>query len=268
MALLLTISLSLMAFCGLWMPATAQTGQSHEPGANKSAQPSVFEVKDRSGAPTITLSALKMFRYSDYFKQDIPAFEGTLKNVSGGRLLRVFINGVVHKKDGSVIHFDLCTACDFEKDSAHEVSYAFGQPTKFYPADFDSVAFTLEKAERLRVEDGFHFSGFVANDEGCFNDYLATKSLMGVMLRKKLDELLKYDCGFIVEKAQEVRLLQKKTFSLGSRKVAAEQIIIWDRLAVLGTTGPDFGRTGWVLLNSLEPGDVLTTEQIGVAEQR
>jgi|ERR1700691_380311 hypothetical protein len=100
------------------------------------------------------------------------------------------------------------------------------------------------------------------------NDYLATNSLTGVTLRKQLDELLKYDCGFIVEKTQEVRLLQKKTFSLGSRKVAAEQIIIWDRLAALGTTGPDFGRTGWVLLNSLEPGDVLTTEQIGVAEER
>jgi hypothetical protein len=167
MAWILTASLSLMAFYGLCMPATAQTGQSHEPAANKSAQPSVFEVTDRSGAPAITLSTWKMFRYSDYFKQDIPAFEGTLKNVSGGRLLRMFITGVVHKKDGSVIRFDLCTACDFETDSVHEVSNAFGQPTKFYQADFDSVAFTLEKAERLKVEDGFHFSGFVANDEWC-----------------------------------------------------------------------------------------------------
>lgn len=146
----------------------------------------------------------------------------------------------------------------------------FGQPTKFWPEDFDSVEFTLEKAERLTTNNGFHFRGFVAKDEGCLNDYLATKSMAGVALRKKLAELLEYECGFVVEKAQEAHILEetKKSFALGKDRFSAVQIILWDEGVRLGLDPPPhFSDSGWVLASDLVPGKVLITEQIGVTEE-
>jgi hypothetical protein len=227
-----------------------------------------FEVKDRNGAPAITVSGVKMFRYSDYFGKEIPDFKAALKNVSGGRLLRVSITGIVHKKDGSLVKFNL--GGDFQEDSIHDATYMFGQPTKFWPEDLDSVEFTLEKAERLTTKDGFHFKGFVAKDEGCLNDYLATKSLAGVALRKRLAELLEYECGFVVENAQEAHVLEetKKSFTLGKNKFSAVQIILWDEGIRLGLDpSPHFSDSGWVLLSTLVPGKVLITEQIGMTEE-
>src|SRR5450759_3766978 len=80
-----------------------------------------FQVKDRNGTPVVTVSRVQMFRYSDYFKDYIPDFQGTVKNVSGERLLQVSIGGIVHKKDGSVVNFTLengcgTRACDFETE--------------------------------------------------------------------------------------------------------------------------------------------------------
>jgi hypothetical protein len=40
-----------------------------------------FEVKDQHGILVVTVENVKMFRHSDYFKEDIPAFEATIKNV-------------------------------------------------------------------------------------------------------------------------------------------------------------------------------------------
>ena len=231
-----------------------------------------FEVKDRSGVPVVTVDSVKVFRHSDYFKEDIPAFQGIVKNVSGEKLLGVSVAGIVHKKDGTVIKFRLDSVCetvapcDFPKGFTHEVTYPFPQPWPFKPADFDSLEFTLEKAQRLTTEDGFHFSGFISKDEGCFNDYLATKSLTGVILRKRLVELVEYGCGFALETPQAVGVLDKtkKTFGTGAKKVAAVQVYILDEGVFLGhERSPHFLDTGWVPVSALIPGPVLTTEEIG-----
>lgn len=236
------------------------------------------EVKDRNGVPVVTVSAVQMFRYSDYFKEDIPDFHGTVKNISGEKLLRVSITGTVHKKDGSVVKFNLDSACgasvapcDFQKDFVHEATYLFPQPWPFKPGDFDSIEFILEKAQRLNTKDGFHFSGFVAKDEGCFNDYLATTSLTGLALRKKLVELVEYGCGFIVEKSQAANILENttKTFRVGTKKLSGVKIYLSDEGILLGLEpSPHFSDSGWVLLSALEPGPVLIAEEIGLKKEK
>src|SRR5258708_2073828 len=64
-----------------------------------------YELKDRQGMTVLTLDNVKMSRYSDYFKEEIPAFQGTVKNVSGETLSSVSIVGTVHKKDGTIVRF-------------------------------------------------------------------------------------------------------------------------------------------------------------------
>ena len=120
-----------------------------------------FEVNDRNGVPAITVSDVRMFRYSDYFKKEIPDFRGTVKNVSGRILLRVSITGIVDMKDGSVVEFTVGNACDngtapcdLRADFIHDAQTMFGQPSKFYREDFESVEFTLD-AKQLKTEPGF-----------------------------------------------------------------------------------------------------------------
>ena len=66
-----------------------------------------LEVKDRNGIPLVTISDVKMFRYSSKLGQNIPQFQGVLKNISGATL-NVTLTGTIHKKDGSVETFPKC----------------------------------------------------------------------------------------------------------------------------------------------------------------
>lgn len=196
---------------------------------------------------------------------------------SGERLLAVSITGIVHKKDGSSVTFkldsvcgDAIAPCEFQKNFTHEATYPFPQPWPFKPADFESLEFSLDKAQRLTTEDGFHVSGFIAKDEGCFSDYLATKALTGVALRKKLVELVEYGCGFVIEQPQQAEPLPKtkKSFGVGAKKVAAVMVVLHDEKLALGyglsQLSPHFLETGWVIASALVPGPVLTTREIGV----
>jgi hypothetical protein len=234
-----------------------------------------FEVKDRNGVPVITVSDVKMFRYSDYFKRDIPDFRGTVKNVSGRILLRVSITGVVHKKDGSVVKFTVANACDkgiapcdLRADFTGDAQTMFGQPSKFYPEDFESVEFTLE-AKQLKTEQCFHFVGFVAKDEGCLNDYLATKSLTGIALRKRLAELIEYECGFVVEKPLRAHILgEEKTFTIEHTTFTGVHVFLTDLGVQLGLKPPSHPSSGWVLMDALELGTALTLEDIGMTKDK
>jgi hypothetical protein len=55
-----------------------------------------LEVKDRNGIPLVTISDVKMFRYSSKLGQNIPQFQGVLKNISGATL-NVALTGTIHK---------------------------------------------------------------------------------------------------------------------------------------------------------------------------
>jgi hypothetical protein len=244
---------------GLLLFATLATGQK-------------FELKDRNGVPRITIEDVNMFRYSDYFKESIPVFQGTVKNASSENLFGVSVAGFVRKKDGTVIRFKpyICgtsTSCDTLKTFVHETTYPFGQPWPFRPAEFDSVEFVLESAQRVTTKDGFHASGFVAKDEGCLNDYLGTRSLTGVNLRKKLVDLVEYGCGFFLEHPEAAGVLsgKKKMFGTGAKRVAAVEIIIVGEEILPGQrSGPHVSEYGWIQESALSPGRVLILEQIGV----
>ena len=239
-----------------------------------------FEVKDRNGALVLSVANVKLFRYSDYFKKEIADFQGTIKNLSGESLLRVSITGIVHKKDGSVVEFtpDVCRSppslpprplYDCDENSIYDSRCPFGQPSPFTSAEFESLNFRLDSAERIRRTDGFHVSGFIAKDEGCFSDYLATRSLTGVALRKKLVELVEYGCGFVLDRPLQAKPVEftKKAFGTGPKKVVAILVSLFDERLLVGNPkdpSPYSTEFGWVLVSALDPGPVLTTEQIGV----
>ena len=127
-----------------------------------------LEVKDRNGIPLVTISDVKMFRYSSKLGQNIPQFQGVFKNISGVTL-NVALTGTIHKKDGSVETFPIgilidsppvlgvdepeasdiyvipCTAsdpCGSKNNSPYEIAYSFPQPW-FSERDVQSVEFSF-----------------------------------------------------------------------------------------------------------------------------
>jgi hypothetical protein len=107
-----------------------------------------YELKDRHGITVLTIGDVKMFRYSEYFKRDIPEFEARLTNVSGAALdfESQSIQAMVHKTDGSIVEFQVRTPEHFgvfPKPIPHEVEHLFFEPWPFVPADFISVDFSL-----------------------------------------------------------------------------------------------------------------------------
>lgn len=181
------------------------------------------------------------------------------------------ITGIVHKKDGSVVKFTVAACdkgnppCDLREDYIHDSQTMFGQPSKFYPEDVERVEFTLGQ---VKGQPGFHFAGFVAKDEGCFNDYFTTKSLTGIELRKKLAELLEYKCGFAIETPLEAHFLEEpKTFTLNKKKFIGVYVSLTYFGVLFGLDAPPHHNdSGWVLLDDLEPGIVLTLEDIGTTK--
>jgi hypothetical protein len=111
-----------------------------------------FEV-NRNSVPVVTIQRVQMFQYSDYFKEEIPAFLGVIKNVSGKKLLNVSVVGIVHKKDSTVVKFNVLGVSEnrfyeltnLPKNSVRGVGWLFTQPWPFKPAEFDSVEFILEE---------------------------------------------------------------------------------------------------------------------------
>ncbi len=231
-----------------------------------------YEVKDRSGIVLLKISNIKMFRYSNYFKEDIPVFQATVANVAGEKLLGVSVAGTVRKKDGSIVKFSLDSickdrSCDLEKDSVHNATFPFLQPWPFSQADIQSVEFSLAAAKHLRTIEGFHVSGFIAKDEGCLSDYIDTKSLAGLALRKKLVELVEFGCGFIVDKPISAILLPstKKTVGTGTKKSTVIQVFLRDEGVFVGLDpSPHSLKDGWIATSALVPGKVLTTEDLVV----
>lgn len=113
-----------------------------------------FQVKDQHGVPVITISDVKMFRHSEYFKEDIPVFEGVITNISGEDLWGISILGIVDKKDGSIVEFDLASICEqlgsrfgcnFPKDFSLKATHVFmpsgSKPWPFRRSEFESVEF-------------------------------------------------------------------------------------------------------------------------------
>jgi hypothetical protein len=94
-----------------------------------------------------------MFRHSD--KDDLPEFQGIVKNVSRSGLTLDAFKGIVHKKDGSPVAFSfgLCNVrwCDLPKDGVGNVTHSFPMES-FTSATFDFVTFAVSW-ERITAQD-------------------------------------------------------------------------------------------------------------------
>lgn len=236
--------------------------------------PQTLEVKDKNGVTVIKVEGVKLSRYSDYFKEEIPIFRGIARNVSGSRLLTLSVVGLIHTKNGNVFNFTLDSickgsfGCDLEKDASVETTYSFSQPWQFMPPDIESVELVLKKGQRLVGKDGYHISGFIAKDEGCLKDYLGAISLGGIALRKRLAELIQYDCGFVVEGSMQaiVQKETKKVLTIDARtKVDIVRIGLFDEKLYLALQPSEHNlEIGWVAVKALESGLILTPENIAV----
>ena len=109
------------------------------------------KVKGPKGETVAEISDMKLFRHSDYFNDDVPAFEASVKNVSGRDVRSIPITATVHRKDGSTAEFSftavgICEGCDFLMDSTAKVTHGFLKPWPFTPKDFDFVDFAVPKS--------------------------------------------------------------------------------------------------------------------------
>jgi hypothetical protein len=117
-----------------------------------------YEVKDRHGIPVVKVFNVKLFRHSDYLKEDFPAFEAAITNVSGQDLHPVPLNVTIHLKQGTTTDFLLtaegvCSECDFRRDATFNATHAFLKPWPYTPETFESIEFSLSNSF-LSPEDG------------------------------------------------------------------------------------------------------------------
>ena len=240
-----------------------------------------FEVKDRTGKLVASIEKLPdfdMFRDSSYFNGVV--FRTMLKNELNEPLSGAKIVGGIQKKDGQIITFVPQPITDdlklkpfprvFAGDFNQQIAYVF--PSGTNPSDFRKIEFFLTDGRLFTTKPGFHVSGFIAKDEGCFKDYLETQKLAGLALRKRLAELLEYGCGFVVERPEAVAVALRKTFVLSPQsKVAGANVMLTEEEAIaldLDIPSRPF-RTGWVPASALEAGGVLTLgDEIGIRKDK
>lgn len=230
-----------------------------------------FEVRDRRGVTVLILDNITLFRYSDYFKMQIPEFVALMTNLTKEDLLDPVLLGIIHKQDGSQVKFPAYPAQDIPKDLTQaKVGYSFLKPWPFSASnEVVSIEFRLETARRRILVDGFHFSGFSATDEGCLKDYLAARTLQGVALRKRLAELVSYNCGVVIDPpmAATHKDVEKKTLQVAGKRVQVAHALFWDEAAFVRGTDHRTPEVGWVVLDEMKPERVLTTEDIGVGTE-
>lgn len=225
-----------------------------------------FAVKDRNGAPAVLISDMTVS----------PELHGSVKNVSGENLSAVLITITVHMTGGKTVVLSLNSLRSrFAKDEVHPFSERWPPDS---PADIASVEFRLESAIHVITTEGFHFSGFIAKDEGCLKDYLSTKLLAGVVPGEKLKELVGCDCGSVLEKPLAVAISGQKGLWIGANEVLADNVVLYDETlnadAMWRILATEYARLhpgssarfklGWVLMSELVLGPVLTIEQLGL----
>ncbi len=107
-----------------------------------------YEVKDQHGIPVVTIGKVKLFRHSDYFKEDIPDFEAVVTNTSGQDLHTVPLIVTIHLKDGTTTDFQIraagiCSVCDLRMDATSKATHTFSKPWAYTPETFESIEFSL-----------------------------------------------------------------------------------------------------------------------------
>ena len=112
--------------------------------------PQKVDLKDRGGIRLVTITGIRTFRHSDYFKHDIPEFRATVRNDSGETMNPASIEVTVHKKDGSKAVFSLeaaaCRDCKFLNGTTTETAREFLEPFPYTSDDFASVEISFSQS--------------------------------------------------------------------------------------------------------------------------
>jgi hypothetical protein len=113
-----------------------------------------FELKDGNCTSLLSVSEVKMLRYSQYFGEDIPEFQASVKNISGGDLDVGAITATVHRKDGSKAEFSFTVCpkatCRMDRDATMAVSRTDFSPVLLFKRDdydFGGVEFALSDSQ-------------------------------------------------------------------------------------------------------------------------
>ena len=124
--------------------------------AATAASAQTYVVKDRNGVPTVAISDVQVFRYSDSHGKRLPEFRATIKNMVGRAWSVAFrdipLSVTVRRKDGSSKTFlastDLGFLGGFLKDATATASHTFVEPYPYSEDDFASIAFAFPKSWR------------------------------------------------------------------------------------------------------------------------
>ena len=228
-----------------------------------------FEIKDRRAVPVLVLDDVKLLRYSDYFKTQIPEFTAVMTNIAGEDIINPVLTGTIHLRGGAMVRFPVYPTQVIPKTLAQgRVGYSFLKPWSFSKeSDISGVEFRLEEAQHFAAMDGFRISGFIAKDEGCLKDYFAARSLDGIALRKKLAELVQYGCGAFADPPMTTgAAIRKRALLIGSKRIAIVAALFEDEGSQIPGAEHRDNRIGLALFDELRPSKILTTEEIGVGK--
>lgn len=97
-----------------------------------------IELRDRHGIPLVELSEVKMFRYSEYFKADVPEFQANVRNLTGTDI-NVPVDATIHYKNGTVKTFEAFTTVGLSKRAVR----AFTLSPPYTQQSFERVTFAV-----------------------------------------------------------------------------------------------------------------------------
>lgn len=203
-------------------------------------------------------------------ERDVLVFDTVVVNSSDFTLLNARFYAVVSTRNGTSFPVEIRCGQDcprwFGVGASFKASRKFLSPWPFKPEEVTQS--TIQATDGLKVieKSGERFSGFIAKDIPCFKDYAQTKLLAGLMLRKKVSELLEYGCISAVETPLEVTVkLGADIVIIGTSKVKIVHILLSDdryRVGLTETQSSSHLADGWVSADSLTRDTIFGTEPI------
>jgi hypothetical protein len=162
-----------------------------------------FQIKDRNGVPVVAITNVITFRFSKYYNRTVPAFQVSVKNVSGLDMRQVPIDASILNKDGSAVTFSftavgICDGCDFRSGATFVATYgAFFEPWPYTPDSFDSIRFSIpdswQSPEDERLAEIERAAGRARIRAACGELYRRTANKKIIELTVKEEQQIK-DC--------------------------------------------------------------------------
>lgn len=174
----------------------------------------------RIGEGDLVFEEPKFFRYSDYFKAEVPAFFLKFKNNTGSEWERIEFEFTVTTPNGPAAFTVASGEWGFP---SHMPIGAFGQIQRGfiqpYPYTVEArpttLSVRLKHAIRRAAVIADLYQGLVMKDAECYEDFVAAMNAQGVAKRKKLTELMTYGCATDLPEPHKVSKILSRTKSGG-----------------------------------------------------